>query len=660
MLIKSLELNNIRSYESVSIDFNKGVTVITGRTGSGKSTLLMSIEYALFGSKNINNSSIIRRGADKSSIKLSFEHNDDDYKIIRGLKRTGDKVITDSDNIRIIKNNKSLLIINRVRDLDKKIRELLQYPDNVKPYEMFEITSYTRQDEIKSIIDMSPEQRQEYIDRLLQLSKYKMTYNNLRSLVNYYEKELERLSELKKHQESIKEDIEKNEEKKEDKEKKISKKEEELKKINKEYEKNKKLLKKVRKKYEEYDEKLSEKKDLRTLITSEKKVVQKLKKENEELLEEISALNKRKKKLSDKSFEKTQSVLVNKKSGEETIKNRLERLEKKSEKLISVENKCPLCGQKITEKHIKKIREEIINEKKELKNNLKEIEEIIPKLEKEVENIELRRRISNKTKNKNKIIEKNKKDINESIERIKRKKKKYDKIKVDEDKIKNLKKELDELNNNDKKLYSNLNSLRNSLEIFRQEKKDIIKGLRDKRSKLENINKELSNKVVLKKYYNLTKKLRKDIKNIRKVIRRRFLSDFRHEFQKKFEEIRREENEYSVEVSNNYEPVAYASNGEEVDVSFLSGGERTSVALSYRLALASLAANMMSVSPSEILILDEPTTGFDKDDIKILPETLRNIENIPQIIIVTHEELLKEAADYTIKVEKVNNVSRIS
>ena len=59
-------------------------------------------------------------------------------------------------------------------------------------------------------------------------------------------------------------------------------------------------------------------------------------------------------------------------------------------------------------------------------------------------------------------------------------------------------------------------------------------------------------------------------------------------------------------------------------------------------------------------MLDEPTTGFDEEDIKALPEVLRNIRHIPQIIIVTHEASLKEAADHKFEVEKVKGVSTVS
>jgi exonuclease SbcC len=154
--------------------------------------------------------------------------------------------------------------------------------------------------------------------------------------------------------------------------------------------------------------------------------------------------------------------------------------------------------------------------------------------------------------------------------------------------------------------------------------------------------------------------MREDIRNIREIIRNNFLEDFKQEFQKKFEEIRKYEEEYSVDIKNDYEPIAFSLSGEEVPITNLSGGEKTSVALAYRLSLANLSAQISAIKPSEILILDEPTVGFDQEDIKALPTTLKNIKTIPQIIIVTHEEELKNAADYKFEVKKVSGKSVVT
>ena len=48
MILKSLELQNVKCYKNLKIDFIEGKNLFVGRIGSGKSTVLESIFYALF------------------------------------------------------------------------------------------------------------------------------------------------------------------------------------------------------------------------------------------------------------------------------------------------------------------------------------------------------------------------------------------------------------------------------------------------------------------------------------------------------------------------------------------------------------------------------------------------------------------------------------
>jgi exonuclease SbcC len=232
-------------------------------------------------------------------------------------------------------------------------------------------------------------------------------------------------------------------------------------------------------------------------------------------------------------------------------------------------------------------------------------------------------------------------------------------IKSSEKELNTLKKELDKVVERDKELYSKKSSISEVLEYLKEEVLELKTDYDKKKGSVKSYEDEVKNKGKVEYLAKFINNLRGLIKDVRSVIRQKFLSDFRFEFQKKFEEIRNQEEEYSVELGFDYEPIAYTTSGEDVPVNHLSGGEKTSVALAYRLALSNLAAQMSNVTPAELLILDEPTTGFDAEDIKTLPEALNNITSIPQIIIVTHEPLLKEIADHNIEVRKERNESII-
>jgi len=90
--------------------------------------------------------------------------------------------------------------------------------------------------------------------------------------------------------------------------------------------------------------------------------------------------------------------------------------------------------------------------------------------------------------------------------------------------------------------------------------------------------------------------------------------------------------------------ILYAGN--EVGIDFLSGGERIALGLAFRLALS-----LYKVGNLELLILDEPTPFLDEERRKKLVEIISSqLRKIPQVIIVSHDEELKDAADYVIRV----------
>ena len=63
MILESIELKNIRSYEQEQIKFPKGITLFEGDMGSGKSTILMAIEFALFGTGSQKGDTLLSKKA---------------------------------------------------------------------------------------------------------------------------------------------------------------------------------------------------------------------------------------------------------------------------------------------------------------------------------------------------------------------------------------------------------------------------------------------------------------------------------------------------------------------------------------------------------------------------------------------------------------------
>lgn len=118
------------------------------------------------------------------------------------------------------------------------------------------------------------------------------------------------------------------------------------------------------------------------------------------------------------------------------------------------------------------------------------------------------------------------------------------------------------------------------------------------------------------------------------------------------------ENSLSTQIDENFTPIIM-QNESEMDYSFLSGGERTAVALAYRLALNQTINSVLSkIRTRGIIILDEPTDGFSESQIGKIRDILEEL-NTKQLIIVSHEQKIESFVDNILKVTKENGSSTV-
>jgi exonuclease SbcC len=111
-------------------------------------------------------------------------------------------------------------------------------------------------------------------------------------------------------------------------------------------------------------------------------------------------------------------------------------------------------------------------------------------------------------------------------------------------------------------------------------------------------------------------------------------------------------------IDENFTPIVN-QDGYEQEIGFLSGGEKTSIALAYRLTLNSLMRKEMESMKSNLLILDEPTDGFSKNQLGKIRELLDELKS-EQIVLVSHEKELETYVDNIFQISKLDGVSKIS
>jgi DNA repair protein SbcC/Rad50 len=130
---------------------------------------------------------------------------------------------------------------------------------------------------------------------------------------------------------------------------------------------------------------------------------------------------------------------------------------------------------------------------------------------------------------------------------------------------------------------------------------------------------------------------------------------FGHLFQKWFN-LLVDSPDIIVELDQCFAPVVH-QNGHMMEVNTLSGGEKTAVAMAYRLALNEVIKRLANMDDN-LLILDEPTDGFSKEQMYQLKYVFDGL-NASQVIIVSHEKELEGFVECTCRVVKEGDCSRV-
>ncbi len=119
-----------------------------------------------------------------------------------------------------------------------------------------------------------------------------------------------------------------------------------------------------------------------------------------------------------------------------------------------------------------------------------------------------------------------------------------------------------------------------------------------------------------------------------------------------------EDENLQVRLDEEFSPLIM-QNGYESLVENLSGGERTSVALAYRLALNKVVNDVnTSINTKDLIILDEPTEGFSSDQLDNVRKVIDEL-NAGQVIIVSHEPKIESFVDHIILISKQEGLSHI-
>lgn len=686
MLLKSIKLHNIRSYESQQIDFPLGSVLLAGDIGSGKSTILLAIEFAIFGAKKgeLPAYTLLRHGKKEGSVELKMQIGGKDITIKRALKRgNGD-----------IRQEAGYIIVNGIKkegtaeELRAAVLDMLGYPKElVKKGKdlIYRYTVYTPQEEMKHILYENNEARLDTLRKVFNIDKYKRIKDNAKIIAAY-------LREKKRHLEGFIFDLESKRKNLDERRTEISELDKRISSIIPKIGEIRKAINEKTKSFRVIEKDIMELNSLRGELDVTEANLRQMVVQNNRLNDEIRILEKHilelKKEVEGKDIrelgeiikktDETEGEISEADASYRDIIKKISGLEAKIsqsretvKKVLDLEI-CPVCEQKVDEGHKHNISLREGKKHDELVEQVRGCREAEAKLDKVKH--ELKKKIDSLMKEQNhlNILKIKFENLNEKSSSKEEKSLLKEKIKKEigslnskklelcakilthagtEEKYKIIRKEIDDLLPQEKFLELEKNK-------YETEKGAILRFI-------AGMEREISEKQKAKERLGSISQLAiwldelfiNLMSSIEKHVMVNIHSEFNELFKKWFDMLLEDET-ISVRVDADFTPVI-EQNGYETYIENLSGGEKTSVALSYRLALNKVVNDIVAgIRTKDIIMLDEPTDGFSTEQLDKIRDVISQL-NMKQVILVSHESKIESFVENVIRVEKHEHVSLV-
>jgi len=675
MILKKISLNNIRSYENQEIEFKEGSSLLSGDIGSGKTSILLSIEFALFGLQpGQRGSALLRNGEKEGGVSIEFEVGGKIVLIERTLKK-GKTISQDYASITIDGDKQEIA----VTELKSKVLDLLNYPKEFSKKQnlLYKFTVYTPQEEMKEIILQDSETRINALRHIFGIDKYKKIIENASILAL-------KIREEKRIKEATTSTFE------QDKLNLLSKKDElnsklqNLSVVEGELIIKKDITKQIQEQLQEVlkkrDEKLKFQQEIEktkimtstknSLILENKKFIEQLKYQVSEVMhsnkdfdvakisqitKEIDLLKKEKKELENKVLDirtKINSLTIKNQEGEEL-----------KEKLKNIEV-CPTCLQdvnttyknnvlnKITSNtlhNIQQIDQFILQESKAL-NEIAGLEKNIFLNEKQIQEINILKIKMQGVEEKQKRIQEIEKSnlfLNKDLEILDKQSSLLKTSILELNKFDNLyaekQSQIDEAMRQEKLTEIKIAELKKEIWFYSQQ----INELTEKIKQTELVKEQVNYLTDLESW------ISKEFILLASAIEKNIMNKLKSEFSKLFSEwfSMLVSDTFNVSLDDTFTPIVEFQDY-VIEYNYLSGGERTAIALAYRLALNQVLNSFLSnIKTKGFIILDEPTDGFSDQQIDKMRNVLAQL-NAEQLIIVSHEQKIESFVDNVIKCKK--------
>lgn len=680
MNIRKIVLNNIRSYRQQKIEFSEGSTLLSGDIGSGKTSILLAIEFALFGLQpGQRGSSLLRNGEDEGGVLIEFEIDEKQIIIERTLKR-GKTVSQDYCSITVDGEKEEI----SVTELKNRVLSLLDYPREFakKQNILYKFTVYTPQEEMKQIILEDPQTRINTLRHVFGIDKYKRVLENISIIIT-------KLREERRLKEGITANLEQDKLTVVSKENDLETKYYNLSSVEKELFLKTEDRKKIQEEKEKISNQIEEKRSFQQEIEKTKIMVSHKKEALSNNIKRIDEIKQQIAQLEESSFdinrikELEEQILLRKEEKRKLNEENLDIMsqitvldiknadnEKVKTKITNVEI-CPTCLQDVnpvyksnvinklesdTSKNIARIND-LRLEKQKISERLFKIDYEISSNEKELQELNLLRiKFEGIQEKRERIKELDysglsiKKDLDLLLQHMGSLEKSIFELRKFDNIFELKQNELEEALRQEKLAEIKVAELKKEIDVFSKQ----IEELKTNIKKTEKIKEQLDYLIKLEEW--LSKKFSPLISVIEKNVMVKLKTEFSALFAEWFSML--VPDTFNVQLTDDFTPIIEYSDY-EINYTYLSGGERTAIALAYRLALNQVINSLLSkIKTKDLVILDEPTDGFSEQQLDKMRDVLLQL-NVNQMIIVSHEQKIESFVENVIKLKKAIGVSKI-
>jgi DNA repair exonuclease SbcCD ATPase subunit len=696
MIPVKLKLENFFSHKDSEIDFSKfDSALLIGNTegdysksnGSGKSAVFESILWCLFNkSRAAMMDDIIRWGEVSCSVSMEFSHNEKTYKVIRTRNRVNSNSSVEFCELDSFGEWKDLSG-STAGDTNKKIETTIKLE-----YKTFINSIYFRQNDISEFSEADPSRKKEILKSIIDISRWDEYEKDARKKARDLSTECKILSAAVEEYDSSAKDLEDAKSLldeaelyvKESKERKdfIN---EKLEKLMSQYSKMKKSL--DTDKYDRVIEDMgSADARLKDLNSRKKTVEDHLEARGEEMLD-IESSVKEKEGLIESSYyvedcdEKIGALreeLVSSNSSLASSENMLTSL-----KDINInQGECYVCHQDIGDDLYDSLKEDHGSKMERYEDEIFKSGKDVKRVEKEITKYENSKLSNKKIDGLRKDIESLRFKVGVISEDIEANKKNLDridsKINIESSKLSASKDILDSLKNSD------FQSLRDKIPPLKEERKTISAGISEKSEEVGRLSERVS--LLSKKIAEMEEsktslvKKQKEISVFEKLVKMLGKSGIQTILLDSIiEDLELTANKILSSICNEpstivLETQRVGADGvsliETLDLKVrkdgflqnfrsLSGGEKFRMSLALRVALSDLSSRYGG-SHLEFLLLDEVNSPLDRYGVETLfVSVIRSLESQYKILVITHDETLKEKFENTINVTKVNGDSEV-